>query len=225
MPKMLCATSVRPAPTNPARPTISPRRSSNDTSEKTPRRVRPSTRRTTSPTCASCFGNSASSERPTISRTISPCESSAASRVVMWRPSRSTVTTSAIASTSSSLWLMKTTDTPRPRRRCTVAKRFSTSCGERAAVGSSMINRRARDESAFAISSSWRSATPSPRTGVSGEKPTSRSSRIRAAARFIARQSTTRNRFRGRWPAKMFSATERSGKTVGSWYIATMPSL
>ena len=36
----------------------------------------------------------------------------------------------------------------------TVAKRLSTSCGESAAVGSSMIRRRALDESAFAISRS-----------------------------------------------------------------------
>ena len=80
---MLRATSVLPDPTKPASPTISPRRSSNEMPEKTPRRVRPSARSTTSPISASSFGKSASSERPTISRTISPCGSSAPGRVVM----------------------------------------------------------------------------------------------------------------------------------------------
>ena len=105
-----------------------------------------------------------------------------------------------------------------------MAKRLSTSLGESAAVGSSMISSRALEESAFAISSSCRSATPSPRTGVSGPISTAISPRMRAVSTRIAPQSTMPKRVR-RWrPAKTFSATVRSSKTVGSWYIATMPS-
>lgn len=65
------ATSVRPAPTRPARPTISPRRTSNDTSVKTPSRVSRRTLRATSPASTSCLGYSSSRSRPTIRRTRS----------------------------------------------------------------------------------------------------------------------------------------------------------
>ena len=105
-----------------------------------------------------------------------------------------------------------------------MAKSFSTSFGESAAVGSSMISTRALDESAFAISSSCRSATPSPSTGVSGLNSAPSSSRIRIASERIAPQSTAWKEPRGWRPANTFSATVRSGKTVGSWYIATIPS-
>ena len=193
-------------------------------SEKTPRLASPSARSTTSPISASSFGKSASSERPTIRRTISPWGSWPAGRVATCRPSRSTVTVSASDATSSSRWLMKTIATPRSLRRRTVTNRLSTSCGESAAVGSSMIRSRALEESALAISISWRSATPRPRTGVSGPKSTPSSSRSRATPERIACQSTVWRRPRGWRPAKTFSATVRSGKTVGSWYIATIPS-
>ena len=120
---------------------------------------------------------------------------------------------SASAPTSSSRWLMKTIATPRSRSRRTVANRLSTSFGESAAVGSSMISSRALEESAFAISSSWRSATPSPRTGVSGPKSTPSSSRMpRRLSTRIARQSTVCRRLRGWRPAKTFSATRQIGE-------------
>ena len=57
-----------------------------------------------------------------------------------------------------------------------------------------MISRRALEESAFAISSSCRSATPSPRTGVSGSIPTAISPRMRAVSTRIAPQSTVPKR-------------------------------
>ena len=50
------ASSVRPAPIRPAKPTISPARTSNEQSCRTPGRVMPSTRRTTSPISLSSFG-------------------------------------------------------------------------------------------------------------------------------------------------------------------------
>ena len=70
-PKMVSATLVRPEPTRPARPRISPRRSENDTSRNTPSSVRPRTSSTVSPISACCLGNSSVISRPTIMR-ISP---------------------------------------------------------------------------------------------------------------------------------------------------------
>ena len=223
MPKMARAISVRPEPTKPARPTISPRRSSNETPPKTPRRPSPSALTTTSPISACSFGNSCSSERPTISWIISLCGSPAVARVATCWPSRRIVTVSEIAVTSSRRWLMKTIATPRSRRSRMIEKSRSTSGGESAAVGSSMIRRRASEESALAISSSWRSATPRPLTGRSGPKSAPSSSRIVFAFDCISPQSTVCALVRGCRPANTFSATLRSGKTVGSWYIASMP--
>ena len=72
IPKIARATSVLPAPTSPASATISPPRTSNDTSVKTPSRVRRSTLRTTPPGSVATFGNNASMSRPTIAR-ITDC--------------------------------------------------------------------------------------------------------------------------------------------------------
>ena len=77
--------------------------------------------------------------RPTISRPSSGAEVDPAGRVATSRPSRSTATRSATRSTSSSLWLMKTTERPAaasPRR---TASSSSASCGVSTAVGSSRI--------------------------------------------------------------------------------------
>ena len=92
IPKIARATSVRPAPTRPARATISPLRTSNDTSVKTPSRVSRSTFRTVRPASAGTFGNSASMSRPTIARITDGIVSSPIGLVRTWRPSRITVT-------------------------------------------------------------------------------------------------------------------------------------
>ena len=102
--------------------------------------------------------------------------------------------------------------------RRTVAKRLSTSCGESAAVGSSMISSRALDESAFAISSSCRSATPSPRTGVSGRCRLELAQDAGGLAR-IAAQSTVRTRRAGGGPRRR-SRRRRDPRTPwapGTW--------
>ena len=67
----------------------------------------------------------------------------AAGMVVTVVPARSTVTVSATRSTSSSLWLMKTTATPVARRSASEANSASTSCGTSTAVGSSSTITRA----------------------------------------------------------------------------------
>ena len=81
-----------PAPTRPARATISPLRTSNETSVNTPSRVSRSTFRTTRPGSAGTFGNRASMSRPTIARITDSIVSSSMGFVRTWRPSRITVT-------------------------------------------------------------------------------------------------------------------------------------
>ena len=141
----------------------------------------------------------------------------------MCRPSRRTVTVSAIAPTSSSRWLMKMIATPRSRSCRTMREQASRPrAAESAAVGSSMISRRASDESALAISSSCLSATPSPRTGVSGPKSTPSSARMRLASG-MARQSTPPRCADG-VPRRRSRRRSGRGTRVGSWYIGDDPA-
>ena len=92
MPKMAWATSLRPAPTSPARAMISPAWTSNDTSVNTPSLVRRSTCSTALPRSARSLGKSASMSRPTIARMIDAVVSSSIGFVRTCRPSRMTVT-------------------------------------------------------------------------------------------------------------------------------------
>ena len=102
-PKIARATSVRPAPTRPARPRTSPARRERLTS-RTPvaEQPRPRSSSTTSPGAAGFLGNTASRRRPTMSWISSARSTSAIGRVAMVRPSRRTVTRSATRASSSS---------------------------------------------------------------------------------------------------------------------------
>src|SRR3954452_1156802 len=111
MPKIARATSLRPAPTSPARPTISPARTSKETSKNTPSRVSRSTLSTGAPICASCFGNSALSSRPTIRRTMSSGVIAEICASCTTAPSRMIVTVSQTANTSSMRCEMNSTAT------------------------------------------------------------------------------------------------------------------
>ena len=90
------ASSVRPAPTSPASPRISPARTLRVTS-RTPALWHPRSRtsRTTSPGSTNVLGKTADSSRPTIIRISSPRDTSAISRVPTSTPSRKAVTRSA----------------------------------------------------------------------------------------------------------------------------------
>ena len=88
-----------------------------------------------------------------------------------------------------------------------------------------MISRRALDESALAISSSCRSATPSPRTGVSGSEVDAEL--VQHRRRLGAHRAASRPCRSGRAAAGRRRRSRRpSGRErrVGSWYMATMPS-
>src|SRR4051795_6030186 len=217
MPKIARATSLRPAPTSPASATISPARTSRETSKNTPSRVRRSTWRTVSPTAASCLGKSALRSRPTMRRTISSAVVSAVRASCTTAPSRMTVTVSLIVATSSRRWEMNSTDAACSWSARTTVNSRSTSGPERAAVGSSMISTRASRLSALAISTICWSAIERPRTGRSGSRRTPRRSSRPLTWLCIAPRSMRLRPFSGWKPMTTFSATLRSGNSVGSW--------
>src|SRR5712691_11628071 len=103
-------------------------------------------------------------------------------------------------------------------------KSRSTSVVVSAAVGSSITMTRAFVVSAFAISTSCWSAIESPRASRSGSRRTPSCSNTPAASRRIRLPSMRRKRFSGCVPTKMFSATLRSGKSVGSWKMIAIPA-
>ena len=105
-PKIVSATLLRPEPTSPAMPRISPVRSSNEMSWKTPSRVRFSTLSTTSPIGTSSLGNIWVISRPTIMRMMSSRVTSVAAWVPTYLPSRNTENSSEISNSSFILWVM-----------------------------------------------------------------------------------------------------------------------
>src|SRR3954468_9503119 len=217
MPKIARATSLRPAPTSPASATISPARTSSETSKNTPSRGRRSTFSIGSPTSASCFGKSALRSRPTMRRTISSVVMSAVLASWTTAPSRMTVTVSEIVSTSSRRWGMNSTAAPCSCSARTTVNSRSTSGPESAAVGSSMISTRASRLRALAISTICWSAIERPRTGRSGSRRTPRRSSRPLTWPCMAPRSMRLRPFSGWKPMTTFSATLRSGNSVGSW--------
>jgi hypothetical protein len=133
------------------------------------------------------------------------------------RPSRITVTRWQIANASSSRCEMNSTAAPWPRNVRTTSNSRSTSTEVSAAVGSSITNSRALNEMAFAISTICWSATDRPRAGRRGSIVTPSRAKTAAASRYIRRWSIRRPDASGCRPRKMFSATVRSGNSVGSW--------
>ena len=185
-----------PLPSAPAMPTISPRcrvklTGPNDWP------CRPSTTSTSTASSArgDGGGKAASNGRPTIRSTSAASSVVPASKVPRARPSRRTVTRSAISSTSGRRWLTYTTPTPRARHAATVRCKASTSSGPRAVVGSSSRSTFGSVTSAFATSNSWRSASVSAPAGASGN-----SSRSRSNSRRIRRAQRLRRQNRGRTP-------------------------
>src|SRR4051794_8524774 len=212
-PKIARATSLRPAPTRPASATISPARTSKETSVKTPSRVRRDTDSSGAPIAAAVLGNSASRSRPTMRRTRSSSVRPAVFSSDTMPPSRMTVTVSQIAKTSSRRCEMKRMPAPRSCSVRTTPNRRATSGPLRAAVGSSMISTRASKLRALAISTTCWSAIDRPRTGRSASRRTPRRCRSSAACRCMALRSMRRSAPSGWRPIAMFSATLRSGNS------------
>ena len=225
MPKIARATSVRPEPTKPASPTISPRRSSNETSEKIPSLDRPSARARPRRSRPASFGKSASSERPTIRRMISPCGSSA---------SRARGDVTAVAQHGDRVGDRCDLFEPVADEDDRDAALPQPAHGREEALDLVRRQRRGRlvhDQQPRARRQRLRDLEQLPvrdaepahgRVGAEVDAELVEDRRIASAA--SPAQSTVRSRPRGCRPAKTFSATVRSGNTVGSWYMATMPS-
>ena len=221
---MASRSSVRPAPTSPASPTISPARTSNDTGfafRCTP--TSPSTRSRTAAPGFAARGSAAAMSRPTISRSSIARSNSPRFRSPVGRPSRSTSTRSAMRSTSSRWCETKTTAVPCARSSPMMPSSRSASRALRLDVGSSSTSTRASQLSALAISTSCRCAIGSAPQGVDGSSssPTCRS-QPRARSRMAWRSMNPRRA--GSRPRKMDPATSRFSGRFSSWCTSAMPA-
>ena len=128
-PAMVSSTALRPAPSRPARPTISPGRTvQRDVAQAAAAQAGDPQHRVTVRD-AGRVAVAAARSRPTISCTRRAASTSVAAAVATRRPSRSTVTRSASASTSSRRWLTYTTPAPAARAARTAANRRAASVG------------------------------------------------------------------------------------------------
>ena len=111
---------------------------------------------------------------------------------------------------------MNTTAVPCSRRLSATPNSRATSAADSAAVGSSITTTRASSDKALAISTSCCSAIDRPPAIRPGSSATPRRANSSRAWRCIARWSMRRPRASGWWGMKTFSATDRSGNSVGS---------
>ena len=215
-PKSNCATSVRPDPTRPARPRISPLRTESETPRTRSSRLwRFRAWSAISPISIVRFGKTAAMSRPTIMRINSSRFTWSIARVPMVCPSRSTVTRFAIAAISSSRWEIYMIPTPSCRNWRMTANRRSTSRSDNDAVGSSMMRMRAPAPIAFAISTTCCSGmlrVSTTRSGSIEEPLRFRRSIARCCRSF---QFTLRQRIEDSKDSPMFSAIVRWGNSDG----------
>jgi len=190
-PKIVSASSVRPAPTSPATPRISPLCSVKLTSCTWSPRLRLRTSSTISlPGGWLRRSYIWPTSRPTIMRMMSSVVTSATGCVPTSMPSRRTVTRSQMARTSSSRCEMKTIDTPRARRSRMRLNSVSTSRSVSEEVGSSITIRRASIDRALATSIICCWAIEKKRTGVRTFSLRSSSARSASACWYSLRQWT-----------------------------------
>ena len=146
-PESSSASATWPLPDTPATATISPARSCSETASsrsRTPAGVLTfSIAQTTSPALAVGRRTGAATAWPTIHcascASVVPATGASATSL----PARSTATRCETRSTSPSLWLMKTIESPCATIWPSVSNRASLSCGVSTAVGSSRIRMRA----------------------------------------------------------------------------------
>ena len=130
---------------------------------------------------------------------------------------------SAMANTSSSLWLTNSRATPAVCNRRIMSNTWATSRGSSDDVGSSRITTRASVDTARTMAIIWRTPAPNERTGrrTSMSMPWRRN-RV-AALRFISLTSSSPHRPRGSLPRYRLRATDISGTSVISWNVVLMP--
>ena len=142
---------MRPEPTSPARPRISPSRSVNEASWTSGARVRPRTWSTVASRGGLRSGNSASMRPPTMCPIRVSTGVSAGSSVATVRPSFSTVTRSPSWRTSPSRCEIQMIPTPSAASRRTTLNSASTSTSSRTADGSSRMSSLTECDNARAI--------------------------------------------------------------------------
>ncbi len=210
-------------------PTISPERTLSDSASSavTPRSsttVRSRAESTSSPGWARVWLIRSNTSRPTIMVAMSALVRSAAGRVAIVRPSRITVTTSAMASTSSSLCEMNSTAQPFLASSRTTTNKSSTSLGVSTAVGSSRISSRV--SWLRALSTSTRCLSPTDRFSTRSvgcrASPNcfdsfSTSDSMAAVSRLPERVMISR-------PRNTLAATVNDGTSLKCWYTMPMPS-
>src|SRR5574341_438341 len=221
------ASSVRPAPTRPYHPKISPARRVKELGIRLCWLDRFVACRTAGWVERSRTGKPLTiSERPTIKVTRPSrvslrkgCEGAPA-----FFPSRKTVTESAISKISSSLWETKIKETPCAWSCRMVSKRIAASFKEMEAVGPSRSRIRACEERALAISIICFWAALKASTGDRGEMFSPIISMSSSASRFIFSISTKPSARSEICSSRMFSATVKVGTRLRSWWTTLIPA-
>src|SRR3569833_1472265 len=228
-PAIALAVSVRPAPSSPPRPSTSPWRSSLETSARACRRVSPVARRyggAPGRSCVSpgCGAGSRTGGRPSMSETRPGRPRPVSGPVCTTLPSRSRVTRSQTAYSSSSRWLAYRTDLCRARCSSMTRKSVSISGGAIAAVGSSSTITRAPAVTARARATSFCAPAPREPRGRRGSARSPYARRISAARWCIRAVSISPNLVRGSSPRKRLRATLIERMRLSSWWTARMPA-
>ena len=221
------SSSLRPEPTSPARPTISPAFDRRGRRRGRARHVEvphPQHRVASCWRPPGCEGRGSRARGRSSGGSASRGRTRRSGRRRPARPSRRTVTWSARSKISFMRWETKTTATPLSRSARTTSKSAATWSSGSELVGSSRITTRASIESARAISTICCCSGRSEPAGTEGSMSSRRRPSISTAAERRARQSIPHQRFGLRGPRKMFSATESSGTSVVSWVTVAIPA-
>ena len=173
-----------------------------------------------SPVSAASLSSRNSTSRPTISLARLASVAPLVSTVPTFLPRRSTVTRSAISSTSRSLWEMKMTETPSAVSERRTLSSSAVSWAVSTAVGSSRIRTSAPRCSTRRISTRccWPTPMSSTRARGSTASPNGPPARARAARRSPTSSSAP---LRGSEASTTFSATLMTGMSMKCW--CTMP--
>ena len=167
-PKIARSSSLRPEPSRPAIPTISPARTSKSIGATAPAGRSPRTFRRGSPIVRLDAGYSDSILRPTIEAISESWSKSLIGLLVTSPPSRRTVTRSPISNISSRWWVTYITAWPSSRSWWIRASSAFVSLSDSAVVGSSKMSTRGDAPRTFAISTSCWVASDSVATSVDG---------------------------------------------------------
>ena len=237
------STRIVPLSAGPRRRSRAPRRSAPRRRGRRARRSRPAARRTR------CRGRAGLRVRPLTSSATSPIRARSLCDVVLerpadhqpddvgivdtghrrrcvatLRPSRKIVTRSQSARTSSSRCEMKMMVRPSSRSLRAMPNSVSTSFGVSGAVGSSMMMSRrrwrARGRSRPSAGRRWTGrASDAVNVDAHAQKLHQRA-RLAPSSRPSGRAPSGASSSR---PSTRFSATDRSGNEIGSWWISVMP--